>query len=78
MRRSKHSSSNRKSSASLKSSKESFQSRGRSVEVSKELCRVRIALSNEICSLSHLGSYGVVFKAMRNDIDDTDENGNRR
>ena len=25
-----------------------------------------------------LGSYGVVFKAMRNDPDDTDENGNRR
>ena len=24
------------------------------------------------------GSYGVVFKAMRNDADDTDENGNRR
>ena len=25
-----------------------------------------------------LGSYGVVFKAMRTDQDDTDENGNRR
>lgn len=45
-----------RSSANLKSSKESF-------FVKREIGR---------------GSYGVVFKAMRSDSDDTDENGNRR
>ena len=61
--------------ASLKNWRESFWSSERLEEVSIQAAKVLIVV---LTSLLLIGSYGVVFKAMRTDPDDTDENGNRR